>query len=91
MLVIIPPKSHPVRQLIDLKHLAEFADPKNIDRLMTKNQIILKYISKDSPIIGSVASVNIYGLNELGQLELYQVSKFDIVTLWNFTTGDENL
>lgn len=89
-MLVIPPKSHPVRQLIDLKHLAEFADPKNIDRLMTKNQIILKYISKDSPIIGSVVSVNIYGLNELGQLELYQVSKFDIVTLWNFTTGDEN-
>lgn len=89
-MLVIPPKSHPVRQLIDLKHLAELADPKNIDRLMTKNQIILKYISKDSPIIGSVVSVNIYGLNELGQLELYQVSKFDIVTLWNFTTGDEN-
>ena len=89
-MLVIPSKNHPVRQLIDLKHLAELADPKNIDRLMTKNQIILKYISKDSPIIGSVVSVNISGLNELGQLELYQVSEFDIVTLWNFTTGDEN-
>jgi hypothetical protein len=89
-MLVIPPKSHPVREFIDLKHLAELADPRYIERLITKNQIILKYISKDSPIIGSIVSVNIYGLNELGQLELYRVSRFDIETLWNFTTGDEN-
>lgn len=89
-MLVIPPKSHPAREFIELKHLAELADPRYTERLITKNQIILKYISKDSPIAGAVVSVNIYGLNELGQLELYQVSKFDIVTLWNFTTGDEN-
>lgn len=90
-MLVIPSKNHPVRELIDLDHLAEVADPKNIDKLMTKHQIILKYISKDSPIQGSIESVNVYGLNEQGQLELYRVSRFDIITLWNFTTGDENL
>ena len=90
-MLVIPSKNHPVRELIDLSHLAEVADPKNIDKLMTKHQIILKYISKDSPIQGSIESVNVYGLNEHGSLELYRVSRFDIITLWNFTTGDENL
>lgn len=90
-MLVIPSKNHPVRELIDLGHLAEVADPKNIDKLMTKNEIVLKYISKDSPIIGSIESVNVYGLNYSGQLELYRVSRFDIITLWNFTTGDENL
>ena len=87
-MLVIPSKSHPVRELIDLSHLAEVADPKNIDKLMTKNEIIQKYISKDSPIIGSIESVNVYGLNYSGQLELYRVSRFDIITLWNFITGE---
>lgn len=90
-MLVIPSKNHPVRELIDLDHLAEVADPKNIDKLMTKNEIVLKYRSKDSPIIGSIESVNVYGLNKQGQLSLYRVSRFDIITLWNFTTGDENL
>jgi hypothetical protein len=87
-MLVIPSKNHPVRELIDLSHLAEVADPKNIDKLMTKNEIIQKYISKDSPIIGSIESVNVYGLNYSGQLELYRVSRFDIITLWNFITGE---
>ena len=87
-MLVIPSKNHPVRELIDLSHLAEVADPKNIDKLMTKNEIIQKYISKDSPIQGSIESVNVYGLNYSGQLELYRVSRFDIITLWNFTTGE---
>jgi len=87
-MLVIPSKNHPVRELINLSHLAEVADPKNIDKLMTKNEIIQKYISKDSPIIGSIESVNVYGLNEQGQLELYRVSRFDIITLWNFITGE---
>lgn len=90
-MLVIPSKNHPVRELIDLGHLVEVADPKNIDKLMTKNEIIQKYISKDSPIQGSIESVNVYGLNEQGQFELYRVSRFDIITLWNFITGDENL
>mgnify|MGYP003434019279 FL=1 len=88
-MLVIPSKNHPVRELIDLSHLAEVADPKNIDKLMTKHQIILKYISKDSPIQGSIESVNVYGLNEHGSLELYRVSRFDIITLWNFSTEIE--
>ena len=89
--LVMPPESHPVRECLDLLYLAEVVDPKNIHKLMTKNQIIYRYkSSKDSRIRDSIKSMDVYGLNELGQLELYRVSRFDIKTLWNFTTGDEN-
>lgn len=81
MSILLPPKTHPARELIDMTQLASLGDVQNRMRLPSLQQARLKALKIfDS----TVRQVNMLILNSKGELELVGFEPSSEKVLWNF-------
>lgn len=87
MSIILPPQGHPVREVIDLQHLAMVFAPDNVWLINSVSDALDKARDYLRGTFDGVLSVNVICRHN-DHFLLVEIGADYRRTLWNFTTGE---